>query len=130
MGVQVPGAFNRFLNLRVQVQLVPQAVLRTDAMFRSFMLIEPPVGLAARKLSGDSSSVRPARVALLRSTRPLPTSSTVHGVVPSCSTPVRVAVVWMADLISIGDQLGCTARTSAPEPARCGEDIDVPLSRP
>ena len=32
-----------------------------------------------------------------------------------------------ADLIIIGDQLGCRLLSNAPRPATCGLDIDVPL---
>ena len=37
------------------------------------------------------------------------------------------AVVMNADLIAIGDQSGCACFSSAPRPAMCGLDIDVPL---
>src|SRR4029453_13944707 len=37
-------------------------------------------------------------------------------------------VVISADLIIIGDQFGCRFFSSAPRPATCGLDIDVPLS--
>ena len=33
----------------------------------------------------------------------------------------------MADLIIAGDQVGCASFSSAPMPAMCGLDIDVPL---
>ena len=35
-----------------------------------------------------------------------------------------------ADFTSGGSQVGCTARNSAALPARCGQDIDVPLMVP
>src|SRR5687767_5114008 len=34
-----------------------------------------------------------------------------------------------ADLIAAGDQSGCACVSSAPRPATCGLDIEVPLSR-
>src|SRR5687767_2070301 len=34
-----------------------------------------------------------------------------------------------ADLIAAGDQSGCACLISAPRPATCGLDIEVPLSR-
>src|SRR3954464_9097374 len=40
---------------------------------------------------------------------------------------LSVAVVIIADLIAIGDQVGCLAFSTAAMPATCGVDIDVPL---
>jgi hypothetical protein len=39
---------------------------------------------------------------------------------------VTEAVVSSADLTIIGDQVGCFWMSSAPRPAMCGLDIDVP----
>ena len=39
---------------------------------------------------------------------------------------VSPALVMSADLISDGSQFGCSALISAPMPAMCGDDIDVP----
>jgi len=48
-------------------------------------------------------------------------------VVPSSLvTPAVLAVVSSADLIWPGVQVGCSAATSAAEPAACGDDIEVP----
>src|SRR4029079_16797980 len=48
------------------------------------------------------------------------------GVAPSSLTTLVLAVVIMADLIWPGVQSGCSALSSAPEPAICGLDIEVP----
>src|SRR5262245_66583298 len=40
-----------------------------------------------------------------------------------------VPVVIRADLIIIGDQVGCSCFSKAATPATCGVDIDVPLKR-
>src|SRR3569623_1110916 len=117
--VHEPLVLRRFLTTRVQEQpVVSQAVLRSSGRFKVFT--SPGVaesGLAAKKCAVVSSMVRPASAALLRSTRPLPMSSIFQGVVPSSSTPlVLVAVIMSADLTSITDQSGCTARTSAAAP--------------
>ncbi len=40
---------------------------------------------------------------------------------------LSVAVVIIADLIAIGDQVGCLLFSTAAIPAMCGVDIDVPL---
>ena len=46
-----------------------------------------------------------------------------------CAGVVRlVAVVMIADLIAIGDQVGFFDFSSAPMPAMCGLDIEVPDS--
>ena len=38
------------------------------------------------------------------------------------------AVVTSAERIAAGDHVGCSWVSSAPAPATCGEDIDVPES--
>ena len=72
----------------------------------------------------------PARAAFVRSTRPLPTSSGSHGVIPSSFVPPVKAVIISADLTSGAVQVGRTARTSAAAPAVCALDMEVPLSTP
>ena len=52
------------------------------------------------------------------------------GVTPSSlRMPVNLPVFIRADLTSAGLQVGCSALTSAAEPAVCGLDMEVPLTR-
>src|SRR5947199_4824071 len=72
------------------------------------------------------SKTRPGAAAFDGSISPEPMSNGVPGVVPSSSLTLGLAVVMRADLIAAGDHVGCACLTSAPAPATCGEDIDVP----
>src|SRR5262249_57988303 len=63
----------------------------------------------------------------VRLSRPEPMSYGSAGVTPSCLTTVVLALVISADLIWPGDQSGCSALSSAPAPATCGDDMDVPV---
>src|SRR4029079_2933222 len=95
------------------------------------VLGSPPVaGLAARKFAKVSFITNPARAAFVRSTRPVPTSSGSHGVVPFSLKPPLKEVIIRADFTSSGSQVGWAARNRAALPAKCGEDIDVPLRVP
>src|SRR5690606_13320554 len=123
---QVPAVSSLLVTVRVQVQSGVHERLRNAARLSS--LTSPPVeGFAARKFANVSSRVKPASAAWSTCTRPLPTSSMFHDVTPSSWKPSLLAVVCNADLTSGTVQSGCTARISAPAPAVCGEDIEVPL---
>ena len=86
----------------------------------------PQVGLVRDIVGAVASKVRPGSPALVRSTRPEPSSKALAGVTPSSLTTWVQAVVISADLIWPGVQSGCSALISAPEPAMCGLDMDVP----
>jgi hypothetical protein len=127
--VQLVGTDFVLRTVRVQVQLGVQAVLRTDGTFR--VLGSPPVeGSAARKFAKVSFMTSPALATLVRSTRPVPTSSGSQGVVPFSLKPPLKEVIINADFTSSGSQVGCKARTSVALPVRWGHDIDVPLRLP
>ena len=129
VAVQLVADVTVLRTVRVQVQLGVHSMLRTDGMFK--VLGSPPVlGFASMKCCVVSSITKPARAALVRSTRPVPTSSASHGVVPSSLVPPLNEVIIRADFTSETVQSPCTARTSAAEPELWGVDIDVPLMVP
>src|SRR6188472_57989 len=80
----------------------------------------------AAKSAADSSNVSGAAAACATSMRPEPKSNGSAGVVRSSLTTSVVAVVIRADLIWPGVHVGWAALRSRPEPATCGDDIEVP----
>src|SRR6185437_14463057 len=73
VAVQLVAVVSVLRTVRVQVQLGVHSILRNDGMFK--VLGSPPLlGSASRKCWVVSSITNPARAALVRSIRPVPTS--------------------------------------------------------
>ena len=122
VGIDLAGPYALTEGATYRVRLT----LRSDG--RVSVRTSPPLpGLAARKFAVVSFITIPARAALVRSSRPWPTSSASHGVVPFSFVPPVKAVIMSADFTSAGVQDGCTARTRVAAPAAWGLDIEVPL---
>ena len=122
---QVVAPPERFLTVRVQVHTCTQALLTAFAKLR--VRGSPfAAGLAAIKSAMLSSSVKPALTTRVGSTRPLPMLNGSAGVTPSGLTIEVLAADIIADLISIGVQVGLSWRIKALTPAECGLDMDVP----
>jgi hypothetical protein len=126
VAVQLVATFLVLRTVRVQTQLGVQFISRTEGTF-TFRGLPPVPGSAARKFAKVSFITNPALATFVRSTRPVPTSSGSHGVVPFSLKPPLKEVIINADFTSSGSQVGCSARISAALPVRCGQDIDVPL---
>ncbi len=86
----------------------------------------PAPAAKLRQSSRPASYTSPGSAAEFGTTWPDPKSNGV----PAMGEPllrVCAAVVIRADLMAAGDHLSCRSVSSAPMPAMCGLDIDVPL---
>src|SRR6266498_105634 len=95
------------------------------------VFVWPPPNGTAPKLTLTGSSETMAPTAVSRFSRPLPMTLTLVSVTSGLnllyffSTPWS-AVLTIAERTSAADQSGCSPRTTAADPARCGVAIDVP----
>src|SRR5262245_66133307 len=112
VAVQLVGDAIVLRTVRVQVQLGVHSMLRTDGTFK--VLGSPPaLGFASMKCCVVSSITKPARAALVRSTRPVPTSSASQGVVPSSLVPPLNEHIIRTDFYSATGQSLCLVRSNA-----------------